>query len=322
MTSNTDNHAGDWDKYWSGSQHTPAYSTEGVNHPLIDEFWRGYFSAVVEEFDSPRIVDIACGNGALIEAAREAFAGREARLECLDISEHAIHSVTRRFPEVVGHVANASDPGLERGAYSIVASQFGIEYAGVAAIDKLHELVAPRGQLALMLHHSGGSIFEECRNNLEAATEILESGYIDLAISMFNTGYATLRGEASVEDYNNATRGVIPAMRRLEAVAGRFGPDIAGGTLARLYNEVGNIQEDLKHYDGEEVVDWLGRTRDEVEGYTGRMQSMCDAAVDSETFDTLVAGLRDRAFDVRDAGVIAASGKPLAWTLVATRINA
>lgn len=309
----------DWDTYWQGSEQAVAFAAEGVNHPLVHEFWRSFFATEPAEFDSPRIIDIACGKGAVIEAAHTAFGETGARYECLDTSEHAVAAVRTRFPGVTGHIANARDINLEDGAYDIVASQFGIEYAGIEAVTGAARLVRPGGKLVLMMHHREGSIYRECANNLAASKALEDSRFIELAIEMFAAGYAALLGERTKDDYNDATRAVIPAMHAMESVAENYGPGVAGGTIVQLYSEVANIQEDLQHYDPKEVSDWLNSMSDEMSAYAGRMRSMCDAAVDVSSYENMVASLRNGGFEIVLSEALRDAGRPLAWTMVAAR---
>jgi len=309
----------DWDTYWQGSQQAVAFAAEGVNHPLVHEFWRSFFATESPEFESPRIIDIACGKGAVIEAAHATFGEAGARYECLDTSEHAIAAVKKQFPGVVGHVADARNIALGEGAYDIVASQFGIEYAGIEAVTGAARLVGPGGRLVLMMHHREGSIYRECANNLAASKALEDSQLIELAVEMFAAGYAVLRGEGSKDAYNDATRAVIPAMHAMESVAENYGSGVTGGTIVQLYSEIANIQEDIQHYDDKEISDWLTSMRDEMSAYAGRMRSMCSAAVDEASFRGLVDSLQAGGFEVLQSQALSDAGRPLAWILVATR---
>ena len=309
----------DWDTYWQGSQQAVAFAAEGVNHPLVADFWQAYFAGLSGGDRSLRILDVACGRGAITEAAIAALGEDSAEYECLDTSPHAIDAVKRQHPQVVGHVGDAADPGLEELHYDVVASQFGVEYAGDAAIGGLRKLVAPGGSLVLMMHHRGGSIYTECSNNLDASRRLAASNLIPLATTMFETGYSALRGDVPVEQYNDATRAVFPAMHELEALVQQYGPNVAGGTINTLFTEIANIQEDIRHYDDQEVLDWLSNMHSEMQAYEGRMQSMCAAAIDQATIDALVSTLQGDGFDVQRADALEDEAGTLAWIVVATR---
>ena len=66
--------ASSWNTYWHGTGDVGAYSSGGVSHPAIQAFWDEYFQTVQQEFDALKFIDIASGNGAVVERAREIFA--------------------------------------------------------------------------------------------------------------------------------------------------------------------------------------------------------------------------------------------------------
>ena len=81
------------------------------------------------------------------ERNRTVLDGLPAEFTCIDISESAISTLVDRFPEVSGVVADARAIPLESESYDVAASQFGIEYAGLEAIDEMlshssHDIVA------------------------------------------------------------------------------------------------------------------------------------------------------------------------------------
>jgi hypothetical protein len=59
----------------------------------------------------------------------------------------------------------------------------------------------------------------------------------------------------------------------------------------------------------------------ELQAFSGRMASMCDAAIDNDTFDHLCDGLREKGFTIARAEALAEPGQqlPLAWALIAIR---
>jgi hypothetical protein len=100
----------------------------------------------------------------------------------------------------------------------------------------------------------------------------------------------------------------------------QYGQQVAGDTIARLYNDVGRIHERIQHYEPGEVLDWLNRLDGELDAYAGRMSSMSKSAIGSEAFEQIVAGLHDRDYTVDRAEplVIPDQKLPLAWVLIAT----
>ena len=309
-----------WDTYWHGTGDVSAYSSGGANHPVILAFWDEFFQAVKQDYNAPRIIDIASGNGAVVERAMAIFADQPADFTCLDISDAAIANIRDRFPHVHGIVTDARSIPLDSGSYEIVTSQFGVEYAGPEAINEVARLLAPDGQLALLLHSQAGSIYQECVESLDAIIQMRESRFIPYAIDMFSAGFEAVRG-ADRAPYEAAAKKLNPAIGVLEAILTQYGLHVAHNTISSLYNDVAQIHEDIQHYEPDDVLGWLNRMERELDAYANRMSSMRDSAIDSDTFNKVCDGLRSREYTIKSAMplVVPGQGLPLAWILIATK---
>ena len=182
-----------WDTYWQGAQASAAYTGGGSSHPLVLSFWDDYFRDVRDRDGEPKIIDIASGNGAVAASASKAFAGALPEFTCLDVSSAAIRMLEKRFSGVHGVVADATAIPLDSASYDIATSQFGLEYAGLEALDEVTRLIVQGGELALMLHYHGGVIYEECGASLEAVSEMQAAKFTPKYIAMFEAGFAAIR---------------------------------------------------------------------------------------------------------------------------------
>ena len=320
LKSDTSQVAGSWETYWHGTGDVGAYSSGGVNHPAILAFWDDFFAGVKLKYDTPKIIDIASGNGAVIARALATFGDELPDFTCLDVSEAAITNIRDRFPQVHGIVTDACDIPLESGSFNIATSQFGVEYAGLTAINEVARLLASDGQLALLLHTQAGSIHRECMESLDATVRLQESRFIPYAIEMFDAGFKAVRG-ADRASYEAAGKQLAPAIGALEAIMKQYGQHVAGDTIARLYNDIAQIHQEIQHYEPADVLDWLGRMDGELDAYAGRMSSMSDSAIDNDTFEQICDGLRNRDYTIERAEPLIAPDQdlPLAWILIATK---
>ena len=310
--------ADSWDTYWHGTGDVGAYSSGGVNHPAILSFWDEFFQGVKQDYNEPKIIDIASGNGAVVERALATFGAEQPDFTCLDVSDAAIKNIRDRFPQVDGIVTDARSIPLDSGSFDIATSQFGVEYAGLEAINEVARLPASGGRLALLLHNKAGSIHRECVESLDAIVRLQESRFIPFTIDMLSAGFKAVRG-ADRAAYETAAKKLAPAIGVLEAIMKQYGQHVAGDTIARLYNDVGQIHQEIQHYEPTEVLDWLGRMDGELDAYAERMSSMSNSAIDAETFEQICAGLRSRDHTIERAEPLMAAGLdlPLAWVLVA-----
>lgn len=312
------NTAQSWDAYWRGAAEAGAWSAGGVGHPAIAAFWSDRFRALKQEENRAAMLDIASGNGAVIECAVNTFAENTLELTCVDISEPALANIRERFPQVRGVVCDASSLPLETAQFQLVTSQFGIEYAGPGAVDEALRVLAPGGRLILVMHHGAGLIRAECAASLDAIEAVQQSRFIPLALELFRTGFAAVRG-ADRAPYDAAAAQLAPALKSLEDTIHRHGESVAGGSVAQLYADVARIHGRMPHYESGEVIAWLQRMARELEAYAGRMSSMMDSALDSAAFAQLRSSLEQRRHSIEEAGPLLAAGQemPLAWVLVA-----
>lgn len=312
--------ADSWDTYWHGTGEIGAYSSGGVNHPAILAFWDEFFQTVKQDYAAPKIIDIASGNGAVVERALATFGDELPDFTCLDVSDAAIANIRDRFPGVDGIVTDVRAIPLDSGSFDVATSQFGVEYAGLAAIDEVARLPGTGGRLALLLHSQSSSIRRECVETLDAIAQLLESRFIPHAIEMFSAGFDAVRGADRVP-YEAAAKLLAPAIEVLETIMKQYGQHVAGDTIARLYNDVDKIHQRIQHYEPGEVLNWLKRMDGELDAYAGRMSSMRNCAIDNESFEQIVAGLRNRDYTIDRAEplLIPDHDLPLAWALVATK---
>jgi SAM-dependent methyltransferase len=312
--------ADSWDTYWHGTGDIGAYSSGGVNHPAILAFWEQYFQTAKQTYNTPRIIDIASGNGAVVERALDVFGDAPVDLTCLDVSEAAIKNIRDRFSQVDGIVTDARSIPLDSGSFDVATSQFGVEYAGPEAINEVARLLKENGQLAFLMHNQASSIHKECVESLDAIVRLKDSGFVELAIEMFKAGFEAVRG-ADRAPYEAAAKKLAPALGALENIMTQYGLEVAGDTICRLYNDVDQIHQRIQHYDPEEVLAWLNSINGELDAYAGRMSSMSGSAIDRDSFEQIVDDLRNQEYTIEGAEplILPNHDLPLAWVLIARK---
>lgn len=312
--------ASSWDTYWRGTAEAGAYSSGGAGHPALRAYWTRFFEAMKSRYAAPAMLDLATGNGAVVEVALEVFGDPPPAITCADISESAIANIESRFPGVRGVVTDARCMPLEPGSFDVVTSQFGIEYAGPEAFAEAGRVLAPGGTLALLMHITEGTIHDECSRSLDAVGKLRESRFIALATDMFQSGFDAVRG-ADRGPYERAAGRFAPSVQAVEDLLAQHGPGVADGTIARLYGDVARMHENIQRYDPAEVLAWLERMEAEMEAYAERVSSMRGAATNRETFEKIRDDLEAQGVVASEAGPFLVPGHelPLAWALQARR---
>ena len=309
-----------WDSYWQGAETSGTYTGGGSRNPLVISFWTHFFVIAKDRNKSLKVVDVASGDGAVVECANKVFEGRLPDFTCVDVSESAIRILEERFPGVHGIVADATSIPLGPAGFDIATSQFGVEYAGLDALDELARLIVPGGELALLLHHRGGTIYEQCKASLDATRQMQAAEFIPKCIAMFEAGFAAQQSGDRAE-YSAAGKQFAPALKATEGILAKYGGDVADGTILRLYRDVRTMHGRMRRYEESDVVGWLTRLQEETEAYAGRMASMLDVAIDDARFQQMCTGLSEQGFEILRAEPLASadSEPPLAWVLVAKK---
>lgn len=307
--------AGGWDRYWQADRGEALAGSS--THPELERFWAGFFAEASGVSTDPRLVDLASGSGAVVQSAIAGLG--DASITCIDLSAAAIRRLESRYPGVRGVVADVRAIPLAPGSCDLLTSQFGVEYAGSDALYDALALLAPGGRLGCLLHCRDGEIHRHCGANLQAVTELQESGFIRQGIDLFRAASALRRGgdPAAVDA---AAKRLAPAVRAVEAIIRRHGKHVAEGALLRLYRDVRTVHQRLAHYEPDEIVHWLESMQREFAAYAARLSAMQAAALDPSAFDALCERLRDRGIRIRRRDTVGpAVGAPLAWALVAER---
>jgi ubiquinone/menaquinone biosynthesis C-methylase UbiE len=309
-----------WDRYWRGMKEGGQFGVGGASHPRLNQFWREYFSSMGTLSTPKKMIDIGCGDGAVVAAAIDTLGYDSLQLTCLDISRHSLGLLRQRYPDVHGIVADALHVPLDSGSFDLVTSQFAVEYAGTAAFGEAVRLVAPGGQLALLVHHRSSVMYEDCSASLDAVEGLKACQFITRSITLFETGFATLQG-ADRMPYDSAAQDMLPAYRELERIMQRHGKHVAGDTLLSLYQDVDVIHQHMERYDAAEILQWLTRINSELDGYVRIMGAMRDSALSEPQFLAVSEAVKDAGLTVQQALPLRSDeiGLPIAWVLTAHR---
>lgn len=308
-----------WDSYWRGTREKAAHKEGGVQEALLAEFWRQLLREQLTANAELRILDLACGNGAVTGFVRELSPALA--VNCCDYSVHAVEELQRRYPGNLRVVADAARLPYADASFDLVASQFGVEYAGVEAIVEAARVVAPGGSLALLLHVFEGAIYRECERNRDVVNAILELDILTLARNAFAAGFALNAGTGTPEMFRQAEQAFTPAVRGLERILREAGPAAAGGLPGQLYQDIAHMYRRMSAYEPTDILKWLDGMAGELAAYQGRMQSMLDAALSRDRLLQLQAQLVASGFHGAPLRTLEVNGQSLAagWALVMQR---
>lgn len=318
--------ADDWDVYWRGKKEAEPQSDHGVQDKAASDFWMQFFREEFRRHSSPRILDAACGHGAVTGLALDiakAMAVSDMVLSCMDYSASAVQALEEKYPSVKGVACDAAETPFSDGEFDIVASQFGLEYAGETAFDEAARLVARDGVLVAIVHMKKGAIFDECAANLGAIQAIQDCNLLALARAAFDAGFAVVAGNAVQATFREADKNLAPSVETLKATLRKYGPLAAGGIIQRVGHDLAYMYQRIEAYLPDEVITWLDRTDKELLAYAGRMESMVNAALDEKEIKTLSKRMTSKGLtvDTYDVLRMGRNKMPAAWIFVGRRIS-
>jgi SAM-dependent methyltransferase len=314
-----------WDAFWRRTREAAAYRGGGAQEALLATFWRRLFDGAFAVGRRGRVIDIACGNGAVLRQAAEAIdrAGRgPATIVGTDRSAAALGDLRRRAPGALVAVADARRLPWADGAFDLVTSQFGLEYAGIDAFAEAARLTSRGGVLAAVVHCRDGAMYRENAANHEAMVALGESRLLDHLKATFGAEADHKAGKGALGAVSQARTELAVAQAGMRARLDALRTEAAGGVVLRILDDVGYMSGRMHAHDPAEVMAWAERMASEAEAYRGRMAAMLAAAVDGAGLDKLAGVLEGRGMRprVREAMALgSADGRAAAWALVFER---
>ena len=319
--------AKDWDAYWRNAGSTAEKKDGGPQDEALERFWLKFFTQIYPALHTgTRLLDIACGNGAVVRFARVAAEPVEnsgLNIYGLDVSASAIRLMCKRYPGTFGIAAEAALLPFQNDAFDLVMSQFGVEYAGPDAFNEVARIIKPGGIFAAVLHLRDGAIYRECTANLEAINGMRRSNLLSSFEGLFRAAQAVQRGLGGKEMFHNADKVFAGAVAASENVLQHWGKGAADGMLFRIYSDIAHMYRRFRNYDPDEVVNWISLMSNDLDTFAGRMSSMLKAALDAPAVDRLIAQLTSGGFTVQTHEILHMGrlSVPAAWTVVAQKVT-
>lgn len=308
-----------WDTYWRSDEASTLFAP--ALREALGAFWTAFFEMRFAPGAPLKMIDLACGDGDVLRHALNVAGPRSGEFVGLDYSAAAVKKLSSIDQRLVGIAASAESAPFDDGAFAVVTSQFGIEYAGAGAFTEAARLVAPGGALALAMHLDAGALYNECRSSLAATEEVLAARLLPLTGSVFRIGYDVLRGTQGPATLRQAEALLRPATEQAKDTLRRFGERVAGGKIVGLLQGLGQIYTRLQAYEPAEALRWVENADTELRAYAGRLRAMLDAAVDDATLADIVAELEASGLALERNDTLSAGpgNEPAARILVGVR---
>ncbi|WP_417498469.1 class I SAM-dependent methyltransferase [Maricaulis sp.] len=314
-----------WADYWDRHGADSNRLVGGARHGgLFDAFWRETLSGEFEARSRVRVLDAACGDGAVARLCAQLAGdadGCAADLHASDFSPGALTALEQRqgAAGIKLVAADACRLPYADGSFDMVTSQCGLEYAGHEAFSDAARLVAPAGRMLAVIHRTDGVIFDECTANLAILDRLDNSGVMSSCRRLFELQRKLLAGQVVPRVVARASGKLGLALTRLTDAVQRAADGAARSHALRLLADLGTLQVRHAAYPPDQIEPWLDTQAGELIAFRQRMQSMLDAAADEPGLSRILERLDAAGLGRAEIGEIRATGidPPLAWTLSA-----
>jgi len=297
-----------WSDYWEkdGADGEVFVNAQGERHPALAEFWQQQFAGLPE---GSRIIDLASGAGSVFAHLPE---GHDHQLFAADISQVALKAVEERFPNVMTIECSADQVPLDDGAFDVVVSQFGVEYAGIGAFAEVARLIATEGRFVALCHVREGYIDTSNRVQLTEAKLVAKIDFIDKAVNLITAMFAS-----DAQAIRRAEDDFVPAATQVGNAIGRS----KKGIHAYLFLGFRELFEKRQQYDLADIVGWLDDMRGELDMNIDRLTRMCEAAMSVDDINTVKGRFKEAGVEDVLCTPFETLGNdlPVAWHFTARR---
>lgn len=271
----------EWERYWEDTPSSQAVyaDKQGNAHQDIVAFWQSVIDKSIAE-GCLRMVDIACGNGALFRSVKLPSVVALAGVDC---SREALRQFTRSFPEArtFPMVDNVIPPLISN--QHLYLSQFGIEYIGLEAFGQVAELMPSGSKFVALSHIREGHIWSRYRDEQCAITWVLQNGYIESVMEAVSALFT-----ASFVGETKARFSFLHAQLRDLCERTPVGGHV------HLYQGAVSLLAEWQSYEPSDISSWLLGMKRQLVTSESRLKHMCAVAITQEQVSDLQEALRPK----------------------------
>lgn len=286
-----------WSRYWASGQ---GYSCFAQGKPFdTSRLWADVFDGVAP---GARVLDLAAGGGALT---------------CLAVGHPSKFQVTGvDYADTLSPITGAvMRPGIRLealpfadGAFDLVISQFGIEYADpVMAHEEAARVLARSGQVAFLIHHDEGEVAKGSARAAERAERLI--GSEGLVQSVIALGQAVAERRATQAHLDKVARALSQAQS-----------DSVDSTVGWALGFVQELMAKRALFPPEYLIENGETLRAELDAFVIRARAMADAAQSAGKIDDLKRRYEAAGFAEFQSRIVPDEGQsPVAWFVTAHR---
>ena len=315
-----------WSDYWDLDGASAQRAVGGPRYSAaFEQFWQGELAAEFESRDRLRVLDIACGDGAVTRQCAALWQDHQdcaLDLHATDCSGRALAAVDAlalpTSPTLV--VADACALPYAEASFDCVVSQCGLEYAGVEAFECAARLVARGGRLMALVHHDQGLIHQECAGHFAMLSTVVDSGVFERGKALFDLQRLADSGAVTPKAVEDAAVDLGREIAQIQAGLEACPWGGARQHIQRMLQDYSVLCARHSAYAPEQAGQWIDFHQGDMTGFRLRMETMMAAGQGEIELGQLEAVMADAGLGAIETGTLRAadSGEPLAWSLSAS----
>lgn len=265
------NSAHEWNDYWSQKPQTEALFTDKKGQAVTDfaAFWQARLDPYPE---STRILDVACGAGALFKSVAPL---KFTHLAGLDCSSDALALFSQQFPTATTILNNTNAlPADEIGQHDLIVSQFGIEYLGPHGLNSIPKLLHEGAEFIALCHYKDGHIYTRYKNEQQAIELLFEIG-------------AFTHAKQVVENYRQKPADGVAEAKRYLATLANYRQRWNAGSL-HFVQGIYQLLSDIASYEAQDLLNWVDGMEGQLRQTLARVSVICDVALSADDIAELI----------------------------------
>lgn len=299
-------HQSAWTRFWNNGFTECLPGDRAAGHLVaLDDAWKQFFLSLQ---DGARLLDLATGGGDVVRRAHAL--SRRFSITGVDLADLSVVGTTLSGVQLVGNTDLSRLPFADA-TFDAVTSQFGIEYAELAAATReAVRVLAPGGRGCFVLHHADSPTTGGVARSLAASCAVFPDGSAFQAARALFQLRERAAADADMARAESELRGAVQDLQSRLRSGPEYGPPAkAVALLANLLRAPASIpaQEALRRIDNAEQ---------QIEASNLRRTAQLHAALNRDGVQGLASCLAEAGAAVDPATELRfPRGEVMAWKL-------
>ena len=281
-----------WSDFWQqGFLTTFGPSMPDNYQGAVLEFWRAQLATLES---GARILDIACGNGAvaLIAAETGKTSGKDFQVTACDLAEinesvagsDAINEL-RGTIKFHSKVANEKLP-FKPGSFDLVVSHYGVEYGDLPhSISEIRRVLAPGGTFVALAQHSDSPLLQAARSESRAYQSVLKDLNILGRVRAYFGALGNPRNQQELQDAMIKARPLSTSVNEGVAAMKKRHPN--SDCVKQIQAAINHLAQGAARVESRHRLRTLNAVAREFDFASDRLSDMVRAGLDDASIETL-----------------------------------